>query len=128
MQEKLVMNVLNFAEMSEIFEHAWPYLFGPVGAILALVAAFAFSRSVIGSVILHLVFLVGLDSVQAIRFGAGLNVSSRMWRGRRSGSRRPGHGLAYGFRRFRGLGDSADPRMQWAFGVRSGILRRPARR
>ncbi len=40
------MNALTFAEMSQVFNDAWPYLFGPAGAVLALVAAFAFSRLV----------------------------------------------------------------------------------
>ncbi|MBT8484286.1 MAG: sodium/proton-translocating pyrophosphatase, partial [Phycisphaerae bacterium] len=32
--------------MSQVFEHAWPYVFGPTGAVLALVMAFVFSRTV----------------------------------------------------------------------------------
>ncbi len=40
------MNALTLADMSQVFGDAWPYVFGPVGAVLALVSAFVFSRGV----------------------------------------------------------------------------------
>ncbi|MHC4948796.1 MAG: sodium-translocating pyrophosphatase [Planctomycetota bacterium] len=33
--------------MSQVLDHAWPYVFGPFGAVLALVMAFVFSRTVL---------------------------------------------------------------------------------
>ena len=41
------MNVVTLAELGAIFPDAWPYIFGPIGAILALLMAFAFSRTVL---------------------------------------------------------------------------------
>jgi H(+)-translocating pyrophosphatase len=40
------VNSLTFANMSDVMSAAWPYVFGPVGAVLALVMAFVFSRTV----------------------------------------------------------------------------------
>ena len=40
------MNALTIADFSMVMDNAWPYVFGPIGAVLALVMAFIFSRSV----------------------------------------------------------------------------------
>jgi K(+)-stimulated pyrophosphate-energized sodium pump len=40
------VNALSLASIGAIFENAWPYVFGPIGAILALISAFLFSRMV----------------------------------------------------------------------------------
>jgi len=40
------VNWLTLSDMSQVFDHAWPYVFGPIGAVLALVSAFVFSRGV----------------------------------------------------------------------------------
>ncbi len=40
------MDALVLADMTQILQNAWPYVLGPIGAVLALVAAFAFSRGV----------------------------------------------------------------------------------
>ena len=40
------MTAITFADMSTIMDNAWPYVFGPIGAVLALIMAFVFSRGV----------------------------------------------------------------------------------
>ncbi len=44
--EKLTVNALTLADINQVYENAWPYFFGPVGAIVALIMAFVFSRMV----------------------------------------------------------------------------------
>ena len=40
------MSACTLADFSQVTNNAWPYFLGPVGAVLALIAAFLFSRSV----------------------------------------------------------------------------------
>jgi K(+)-stimulated pyrophosphate-energized sodium pump len=40
------VNAYTIADISTIMENAWPYVFGPIGAVLALVSAFLFSKGV----------------------------------------------------------------------------------
>jgi len=40
------MSALTLADVHQLFTDAWPYLFGPIGAILALIMAFVFYRLV----------------------------------------------------------------------------------
>ncbi|UCD76475.1 MAG: sodium-translocating pyrophosphatase, partial [Phycisphaerales bacterium] len=40
------MNALTLADISQVVQDAWPYFFGPVGALIALFMAFSFSRGV----------------------------------------------------------------------------------
>jgi H(+)-translocating pyrophosphatase len=40
------VNALTLATVNDLFSNAWPYVFGPIGAVLALLAAFLFSRTV----------------------------------------------------------------------------------
>ena len=42
----MILNLLATSGVNNIIEHAWPWFIAPIGAVLALVSAFLFSRSV----------------------------------------------------------------------------------